>query len=261
MPQNVWEHHESDFALEWGGRTWTFLPGGENPGLWVRSGSRPIGPLLGLTGFAKIGRSLTGVFAGESLVSCHCIDRRVEATYRVGELTVRAAWEAAGDETVDLTVEVELAGDVAGVLRGFELLVTSVLPEPGRSRPKRWVEPRDAECAAFSYDGREADVTDLTTLPAPAADAGPLAPRVIPSPWDDGLSYVELSRQDEVARRVTESRKISSVGHTTRYGLFGRILQPGAVFSAWLRGIWLLSPSPQQEALEHAARFAADPGA
>lgn len=255
MPDRNWALDGSDLVLDWGGRAWRLATLDGTPGLWVAGGGRSVGPLLGLAGFAKAGRSLTGVFASADETS-RAGDARVGLTYRVGELTVRAGWKVEGDDAVDLEVEVSLAGDAPGPLDGFELLTTSILPEPGGSRTRRWVEPRDAHSAGLSYDGRDADLSDLTTLPVPTSDFVPLAPRVVPGPWEDGFWYVELARPGEVARRVSESRKVSSVGHTTWYGLFGRTLMPGASVSARLRGLWLLSTAPQRDALELAERFA-----
>jgi hypothetical protein len=256
-----WRGRGQAWELEWGGRTWSLDPSGARPGLWVRgagAGASGIGPLLGLDGLAAVGRHDPGVFPGEGPPGLTVRDGSVEATYQPRGwpgLTVRAAWRPVGSDAVDLEVEAVLADapGAIGVVRGFEVTVASVLPEPAGSKTRRWVEPRDAASAALSYDGREGDARDLTTLPP--ADAGRLAPRVIPSPWDDGLSYVEMTRPGEAARRVAEARKVRSVGHTTRYGLFGRDLPPGASLRARLRGVWLLSTSPQSEALDRAEAF------
>jgi hypothetical protein len=247
-------------VVEWGGRNWTLTPLGSRPGLWVHGGTSAIGPLLQLEGISAEGRTDLDAFSSAASQGCSVRGERVEATYAPAGwpgLTVRASWQTSGDDGVDLEVVVELAAEAAGPIRGFEVRVASVLPEPPGSRPRRWVEPRDARAAVLSYDGREPDVTDLTTLP-PSPDAR-LAPRVLPSPWDDGLSYVEMVLPGQVSRRVTESRKVSSLGHTTRYGLFGRDLEPGGVFRARIRGLWLLSSAPQTEALDRAAAFEAEP--
>jgi transposase-like protein len=189
-----WRGRGPAWELEWGGRTWSLDPSGARPGLWVRgagAGASGIGPLLGLDGLAAAGHNDPGAFPGEGPPGLTVRDGAVEATYQPRGwpgLTVRAAWRPVGADAVDLEVEAVLA-DAPGALgevRGFEVTVASVLPEPAGSKTRQWVEPRDAAAAALSYDGREGDARDLTTLPP--ADAGRLAPRVIPSPWDDGLS-------------------------------------------------------------------------
>jgi len=133
----------------------------------------------------------------------------------------------------------------------------SVLPEKTSPRRRRWVEPRDVRSAGLSYDGREADARGLTTLP-PAVEET-LAPRVLPAPWTGGRSYVEMVALRDVARRITEGGTISSVGHTTRYGLFGHDLEKGVVLRARLRGLWTESKTPESEALEHLGRFLREP--
>ncbi|MFO0950413.1 MAG: hypothetical protein U0835_04540 [Isosphaeraceae bacterium] len=98
-------------------------------------------------------------------------------------------------------------------------------------------------------------MSDLTTLPTPSGAAERLAPRLLPSPWDDGLRYVELARWSDTARRITESWKATSPGFTTRYGLVGLDLNPGEAVRATVRGVWLLSSSPPDEALDRASAF------
>lgn len=245
-----WTQAGPDFEAEWGGRAWTLRTAGPKPGLWIRGGS--IGPLLGLDGLAIVGRTDHDALAlGSEPRLTDVGNLRVEVVFSPpgwGAI-VTAAWTISGEDSIDLEVE---ATSSEGRSEGFEVKLASILPEPQGSRRKRWVEPRDAAAAGLSYDGREPGVGDLTTLP-PASEN--LAPRVLPSPWEDGLSYVEMVLPGEVARRVTEAGKISSLGHTTRYGLFGRDLAPGSVLRTRLRGLWLLSSDPQSEALDRANAF------
>ena len=156
------------------------------------------------------------------------------------ELTVRAAWEPSGHDGVDL--EIQMSALSVDQLKAVEVKLMSVLPEPPTARRRRWVEPRDVRAAGLSYDGRDGDARDLTTLP-PAVEET-LAPRVLPAPWADGRSYIEMVPLGDVARRITEGGTISRVGHTTRYGLFGHDLEKGVVIRARLRGLWTDSKTP-----------------
>lgn len=245
-----WDQAGPGFEVEWGGRVWALRTAGPIPGLRVCGGS--IGPLLGLDGLAAGGRTDRDALSAGWQARRTDAGNRVEAVHTPpgwSGLTVTVAWVISGEDSIDVEVEAKTTEDG---FTGFEVQLASILPEPPGARKKRWVEPRDATSAGLSYDGREPDVGDLTTLP-PAA--GNLAPRVLPSPWEDGLSYVEMVLPEGVARRVTEAGKISSLGHTTRYGLFGRDLAPGSVVRTRLRGLWLLSSAPQSEALDRAGAF------
>jgi hypothetical protein len=252
------------FDLDWGGRTWTLRLDDLRPGLRVQGSG--VGPLLALEGVAEVGRSAATALSGATLVGFERRWGRVEATYAPlgwGGLIIRAAWSPAADQGMDL--EVQATAHSIGALKALEVKLVSVLPEPeskskaARSAPpKRWVEPRDARSAGLSYDGREAEVSGLTTLPPPATDAG-LLPRVLPSPWADGWSYAELVHPRDAARRITEAGSISSLGHTTRYGLFGHDVEKGVVLRARLRGIWLRADSPQQAALDRFEQFLHEP--
>lgn len=254
-----WQGSGPEFALEWAGRTWVLKADDSAPGLRVRD--EPVGPLLALEGVAMVGRSDSGAFSGSSLIACERFLERVEASYAPpgwGGLTVRAVWSPGDDDAVDLDVSVFAPSTEE--LQGFEVKLASILPELAvPSRTRRWVEPRDARSAGLSYDGREPDVRDLTTLP-PADEASPLAPRVVPGPWEDGWSYIEMVRPEDAARRITEAGKPTSLGHTTRYGLFGRDLEAGTVVRARLRGLWTRSASARLDALGLAERFLRESG-
>lgn len=253
-----WNGPGPEFDLAWGGRTWTLKVDDPSPGLRVRG--EPVGPLLGLEGVAAVGRWAPEALSGASLVSFERRFERVEATYGPqgwDDLIVRAAWSPSGADGVDLEVQIHALS--VDQLRAVEVKLASVLPEPsGSSRPKRWVEPRDARSAALSYDGREADLRGLTTLPL-ADESAPLAPRVLPGPWDDGRTYIEMVHPNDAARRITEAGKATSLGHTTRYGLFGYDLEKGVVLRARLRALWTNSPTARQDALELYERFKSEP--
>jgi len=236
-------------SLEWGGRSWLLDTGRTPVGLWAKSGEATVGPLLGVEG--TLGPS--GLKAW-SVDGVQAVAGGVKVTGAIGPLRLTAVWEPSGEDGLDLGIVAELPADEPGPIVRFEVGVISVLPEAPGSRPRRWVEPRDAASASLSYDGREGDVSDLTTLPTPAD--GPLPPRVLPSPWDDGLSYVEMAGPGDLSRRITVARRINSLGHTTRHALFGLDLPPGGAATAGLRGVWMLSSAPAREAVDLAEAFA-----
>ncbi|MBV8229781.1 MAG: hypothetical protein JO329_07345 [Planctomycetaceae bacterium] len=253
-----WNGSGPKFDVEWGGRTWVLKVDDPRPGL--RPLGDPAGPLLALEGVAAKGRCAADALSGASLVGVERRFERVEATYAPpgwGDLTVRAAWWPSGDDGIDLEVQVSALS--VDQLKALEVRLASILPEPSASsRPKRWVEPRDARSAALSYDGREPDVSRLTTLP-PADESNPLVPRVIPGPWGNGWSYIEMVHPHDAARRITEAGTASSLGHTTRYGLFGHDLERGVILRARLRGLWTRSRTPQDEALDRFEHFLDEP--
>jgi hypothetical protein len=255
-----WNGAGPEFDLDWGGRTWTLKVDDLQPGLRPRG--EPIGPLLGLEGVAAVGRSAPNALSGATLVGFERRFDRVEATYAPlgwGGLIVRAAWNPSGLEGVDL--EIQLSALSVDQLKAVEVKVWSTLPEPSetplKTRWKRWVEPRDARSAALSYDGREADIEGLTTLP-PVGE-GSLAARVLSGPWAKGEVYVEMVQPQDAARRITATSKFSRLGHTTHYGLFGHDLEKGVVLRGRLRGLWLVSDEPEQEALRRQERFLREP--
>jgi hypothetical protein len=78
---------------------------------------------------------------------------------------------------------------------------------------------------------------------------------VIPGPWGDGWTYIELVHPHDAARRITEAGKPASLGHTTRYGLFGHDLERGVVLRGRLRGLWTTSPTARDDALARYEEF------
>jgi hypothetical protein len=252
-----WNGSGPEFDLEWGGRIWTLRVDDQRPGLRIR-GEEGVGPLLGLDGVAAVGRWAPNALSGANLVGFERRFARVEATYAPlgwGALTVRVAWSPTGEDGVDL--EVQVSALAVDPLKAVEVQVLSTLPEAAGARKKRWVEPRDARSAGLSYDGREPDLQGLTTLPLPGETM--LVPRVLPAPWPGGGSYVEMAHPQDAARRITESSKFSSLGHTTRYGLFGYDLEKGVVLRARLRGLWVHSDAPEREALARFQHFLQEP--
>ena len=253
----AWEARGAGYELEWGGRTWSLTVDTPAPGL--RSEEPHAGPLLGLDGIAAAGRRAPLALSGATLVGCGRRFERIEATFAPlgwGGLTVRAAWSPCASDGVDLELQVSAVS--VDELKALEVLTVSRLPDPPASKPnarlKHWVEPRDARSAALSYDGREPDLRDWTTLPI-AMDE-PLAPRVVPL---GGSSYVELVHPDDAARRIVATSRLSQLGHTTRYGLFGHDLEKGVVLRARLRGHWIRVENPQEEARQLYSRFLHEP--
>ncbi len=255
-----WSGSGPEFDLDWGGRNWKLKVDDARPGLrtWDEGVTATLGPLLALEGVAEVGRWAPDALSGATLLGYERRFERVEATYAPpgwGGLTVRAAWGASVPGGVDL--EIQMSAQSVDQLKAVEVKLLSVLPERSTARRRRWVEPRDVRSAGLSYDGRDGDARDLTTLP-PAIEET-LAPRVLPAFRADGRSYIELVALGDVARRIAEGGTISSVGHTTRYGLFGHDLEKGVVLRARLRGVWTDAEAPEREALEHLGRFLREP--
>ena len=236
------------FEIEWGGRTWTLRVDGDRPGLTSADGK--LGPRLALAGVAELGRSDADALSGATLVGSECRLGRVEATYAPSgwaELTVRAAWSPHGDDGIDL--EVQVATTSVGQLRRVEVLVQSGPPDPA---PIGFIEPRDARSAGLSYDGREPDVSGLTTLPPRRFP--PLLARIEgrgPSAW-----YAEFVHPQDATRRLSLGL---APAHATRYGLFGYDLEKGVVLRARLRGLWLPGEATRGVALDRYESFLAEP--
>ena len=253
-----WDGDGPEFIIPWGGRTWTLKVDDPQPGL--RLPAEGIGPLLGLEGLSAKGRTATDVFTFKTLVSWERRADRVEALYTIegwGGLTVRAVWSLWEGDGIDLEVQVNASS--VDELKALEVRLISTLPDDtDGSRPRRWVEPRDARSAGLSYDGRETDVRNLTTLP-PSDESNPIPRGGLPGPWKDGWSYAEMVLPHDVARRITEAGKPSSLGHTTRYGLFGHDLEKGVVLRARLRALWSKAKDPRQEALTLDEKFRKEP--
>jgi hypothetical protein len=257
----TWRVRESEFLLEWGGLTWALAVDAPTPGLRANGqpGDRSLGPVLALAGVAASGRRSTHALSGATLVRCEQRFARIEATYAPlgwGGLTVRAAWSPAQDEGVDL--EVQISALSVDELKALEVRVSSVLPENATARPaartKHWVEPRDAAAAALTYDGREPDLRDWTTLPI--AGDEPLAPRVLPV---GSQAYIEIVHLEDVARRIVPTSRPSQLGHITHYGLFGYDLEKGVLLRARLRAHWTAADKPQDEARRLSSRFLHEP--
>jgi len=247
MPRR-WTGAGPAFEIEWGSRPWTLRVDGDRPGL-ISADDLP-GTLLGLAGLAGVGRSAVDALSGATLVGYECRLGRVEATYAPpgwAELTVRAAWSPHAVDGLDL--EIQIATTSVGQLRRVEVLVASGPADPGSPG---FIEPRDARSAGLTYDGREPDVSGLTTLPP-----RPSSPRLSrrggggPPAW-----YAEFVHPQDVTRCLSSG---PAPGCTTRYALFGHDLEKGVVLRARLRGLWLPGDAPRAEARKRYEAFLGEP--
>jgi hypothetical protein len=248
MPRR-WEGEGPRFSLEWGGIPWTLDLENGNPGLRDDG----IGLLLSLEGLAKVGRTEPNAFSAASLVG---IERRfdwVQATYAPAgwsEASVRARWTPWGENGVDL--EVQLLTHSVGELQHLEVKMLSrfgAQPSPGCSRS---VAPRDVAAAALSYDGRETDMSRLSTSPPAEEPCLWLAPKSNRSGW----TYVEMIHPEDASRRIFEGTLPFRV---LRTGLFGHDLERGVVLRARARGLWIPKDRAFSESERIYREFLAEP--
>lgn len=256
--QREWTGSGPRFEIEWAGRTWALQVDDVQPGL--RAVGRSWGPLLALGGVAEVGRSATEALSGASLLSYERHFHRIEATYAPpgwGGLVVRASWCPSGDAGIDLEVHVQAQS--VGILHAVEIMLVSQFaePEPSPWKHQRWVEPRDAQAAGFSYDGREVDLKGLTTLPPRRAAFS--SPRLVTGLDDSGWLYAEMVHPYDVCRRIREGGRTLAQARTTRYGLFGYDLEKGVVLRGRLRGLWLRSEGAKEQALAQFDAFLHEP--
>jgi hypothetical protein len=265
-----WEGRGPEFTLNWGGREWTLNLAGTNPGL------RPVGTvastkLLCLDGLAQVGRSDTEPFNSTTLVGFEHHGARIEAVFAPpgwGGLLVRAAWSPTPErEGVDL--EVQIGATSVGELKEVEVWVHGDCGGDLGERESalaRWVEPRDAASAALSYDGRESlhVLRALSTLPLPASSPSRLAPWIYaPAGPVPETVYIEMVQPNDVARRII-GRPIgagpsSRSAVSMRHALFGHDLEKGVILRARLRGLWIRSNSPEDDADALLEQFLREP--
>jgi hypothetical protein len=159
-----------------------------------------------------------------------------------------------------VSLEIQALARSVAELRRLEIKVCSAWPQPEHATPSptlRWVEPRDARAAGLSYDGREGDLTGLTTLPP--RESAFLVPRLLDDPERCGWLYAEMVHPADVTRRIREGGTSMATARTTRYGLFGHDLEKGVVLRGRLRGIWLHSDQAKQRAHECLEAFLREP--
>jgi hypothetical protein len=261
--ETLWNGTGPVFTLFWGGRDWTLNVEDPRNGLRLQTGES-LPRLLAPDRLAAPKRCDRDAFTRKTLVAFERYRSSVQATYAPrswGGIQVRAAWTArAQHDTLDL--EIQLSASSVGELDGLEVGVTSRLdpaaPEDSEA-PRFYVEARDAAAAFAVGDGREPDV-HLCGF-AILSDDRPLRPSLHP-PRDTpsagaassapGLFYAEMAHPDDLFRRVfTEpipAESLTVPGGSIRYALFGLELEKGVILRARLRGQWLRSANPQEEA-------------
>jgi hypothetical protein len=258
VPESHWEQSGPGFTLLWGGRLWVLKLDESEPGLRC-DGDGASAKLLSLSVLRAAGQFDFGAFSPSTLTGFELHRDRVEATFAPsdwGGLTVRAAWSPAGVDAVDL--EVQASATSVGVLFGLEVEVAShwmeLLGVPAAALAWQ-VEPRDRRSAASSYDGREPAgvLRGMTTLPVADLSRASCRPRLfaIPTTADPGLNYVEMVQPNDVARRIIVEPAGQLPSHRssiTRYALFGHDLEKGVVLRARLRGCWIRSQTPEDDA-------------
>ncbi len=270
MQRTHWTGRGPDFSVSWGGHPWSLNVDEARPGLRCEA-DPPVGKLLSLHGIAQAGRFEQGAFTPETLVGFERVRSRVQATFAPpgwGGLVVRAAWfPTIGREAIDLEVQVSCTS--VGALHDLEVMVQSQLAEPGVGRhagEPGQIEARDARSAALTYDGREPAVTlgGMTTVAAPQLPQLSLRPRIFARPGPDAdVFYVEMAHPNDISRRIAgeyvQSESTTAAIVSTRYALFGHDLEKGVVLRSRLRGYWIRSLTPEDDALSRYREFLEEP--
>jgi hypothetical protein len=249
VSESHWDASGGSYTLSWGGRPWTLNVDEPEPGLRSKV-DVGFASVLCLHGIAAAGRFETQVFTPATLVGVERYRSRVQATFAPpgwDGFTVRAAWSPSC-EGAGVDLEVQASATTVGVLRDVEVMVQSQWELAGGWEPStamgRWVVPRDARSAAFSYDGREAaaDLRSLTTFPI---REGSRTDIFTPPGVARGVYYVEMVQPNDAARQIRmepsqpELPLLESL--ILRYGLFGHDFEKGVVFRARMRACWVTS--------------------
>jgi hypothetical protein len=254
----------------WGGHLWTLKADEDCPGLH-RASDRATARLLSLHGLARAGRFEAGAFAAASLVHFERLRSRVQATFAPQKwdgLLVRAAWSPArGGDAVDLEVQVSLTSEAT--ISELDVVVLSQVWGRGGEQPAvqpERLDAREARATALGYKSREpaGAVREATKAPLPRSPQLSLRPRVAAWPGlDPGVFYVEMARANDVARRITDepihAGSTTGPALSTRYDLFGHDLEKGVVLRARLRGCWIRSSRPDDDALALEKEFRGEP--
>jgi len=258
------------FSLTWGGRPWTLKVDEACPGLRGESDCAGV-KLLSLHGLAQVGRFESAAFTGATLVGFERLRCRVQATFAPrgwGGLVVRAAWSpTAGRDAIDLEVQVSCTS--VGAIHDLEVVVLSQVGEHDGEQPSApflRMEARDARSAALTYDGRESALAlrGMTMAALPQSPQLSLRPRVFARPGlETGVFYVEMAQPNDVARRITAEHihdgSTTALALSTRYGLFGHDLEKGVVLRSRLRGYWIRSLTPEDDARSLYREFIREP--
>lgn len=248
----TWDGSGSIATIDWGGRRWTLDLKSPRPGLVHDA----IGPLLALDGLAAPGRRDPSAFSGSSLRNVERRLGRMEATYAPqdwADLRLRASWGFHEPDAIDL--EIQVSAQSVDALKRIEVMIASLWPSETQDPRIRWVEPRDAQAASLSYDGREPSLDGLTTLPPDPPSLR--TARVIDSASLGG--YIEMIHPDDVTRRISEGGSTPELSYSTRYGLFGYDLEKGVVLRGRLRAAWVPGQAAKPESIRRMAEFLEEP--
>ncbi|MGO9464564.1 MAG: hypothetical protein ACLQIB_41875 [Isosphaeraceae bacterium] len=270
MVDHNWRGTGPEFSLDFRSVSLSLNVEHAHPGLELANGPGKA-RLLALEGLTQAGRCDPLAFGAHSLAGWDTARGRLAATYVPtgwGGLAIRATWAPmSGGDGIDL--EIQAWADSTANLRDVEVGVSSEWARQdcdfSPALASR-VESRDAQSAAHSYDGREppAVLSSLTTLPMAASWASALGPVVAAVPGAGRpVHYVEMVQPDDVARRITgmpaDQRTASQLVLSVRYGLLGHDIEKGVVLRARMRGQWIESESPQDEARELWRLFLREP--
>jgi hypothetical protein len=265
VDESLWRGSGPEFSLSWCARQWALKVDDPCPGLSLAQADFPA-KLLALDRLEVPGRRESGAFSSESLIGYERYRRSVRATYAPpawGGLMVRASWLAAARDCVDL--EVQVSASSVGELERLEVGVVSLLG--CRSTDIRTVAPisiRARDTASLAKlggrDASEGARCDIQVF----SETRPLRPSLFPAPaGPDDLYYAEMAHPDDVSMRSSfESVPEGSggmTGHSVRCALFGLSLEKGVVLRARLRGCWIQSRSPEQDAAALYQEFLGEP--
>ncbi len=265
MSDPVWTGSGPRFTLIWNGQPWALSLEEPCPGLRLQTAENPL-KLLALERLASAGRYDLAAFSNATLVEFERYRDSVRATFAPPSwagLRVRASWSISPRQTIDL--EVQATATSVGELDGLEVGILSRIGqtrEQAHGVPVSYVLARDVAAALSSYDGREPEPV-LRQL-AVRSPIRPLRPALIQAPVDEhDPFYVEMVHPDDLARRISSAPDSGDLSltsaQTIRYALFGLALEKGVVLRARLRGCWIRSRSPEQDAAELYQEFLREP--
>jgi len=261
----AWTGSGPNFTLFWNGQPWALSLDQPCPGLCLQAADHPL-KLLALDRVAAAGRFDLEAFKSATLVEYELYRNSVRATFAPPSwagLRVRASWSISPRQTVDL--EVQATATSIGELDGLEVGTLSRFgqtPEQAGSVPVSYLDARDVAAALSSYDGRDPEPV-LRQL-AVRSGMRPLRPSLVQAPMgENDLFYVEMVHPDDLARRISsepirDDLSLTSA-RTIQYALFGLALEKGVVLRARLRGCWIRSSCPEQDAAALYQNFLREP--
>jgi hypothetical protein len=255
----AWEGSAPEFTLSWGIHAWTLKVDEPNPGL-RRHFDQSCAKLLFLERLSAAGREAVSLFSGATLAQVQKWRNLVEATFVPADwagLRVRACWSPAlAGAAVDLQIQVtaqsvgELTGFEVGVgsvwLAGAEGLAAEISASPDRCS-ESWAVP-ERHHAGEARSPLSSNVDHMAGRWRPPVEPYvALVPEVEPNTY-----YVEMVHSSDVARWTTRQPSLlpapDRVVIGTRYGLFGHDLEKGVVLRARLRGCFVRTETPEEDA-------------